>query len=404
MRILHLIDPAAPGGGPCTLKLVAETLTRVGGRHDVLIAGTTDHIALARRCGLAPLGRIRAPLNRPTLARAAISRVVRHRERCGGRYDLIHAWTLSAAASAVRVAAGRPVLASAAAGSRIRGRDLGLIARRGVPVLAATTDTREGLLAAAYPPHLVTVMPPAVDPASIAMEQRRVIRESWGADETTFVVAHLGEPGPTADGAHALLAAARAALTGKDFRIVIQHRAAAPSKHVMLLRAGLTDLIIVDDRVAEPWRVVAGLDAACTLHRPPRRDESLSPQLPGPLLWAMAAGVPVIAEQRYAGDWLVEGSTGLVTDTGDSNRTAARILDLFDDAACARRVGAGGKVLVTQRFAPETFADRIAAAWEAVAVAGAACPPLQSFIDSQSSGADKLPLPRSARMTSSTGC
>ena len=89
---------------------------------------------------------------------------------------------------------------------------------------------------------------------------------------------------------------------------------------------------------------------------------------------------------------------------GISTVTAARILDLFDDAACARRVGAGGKVLVTQRFAPDTFAGRIAAAWEAVAVAGAACPPLQSFIDSQSSGADKLPLPRSARMTSSTGC
>ncbi len=371
MRILHLIDPAAPGGGPCTLKLLAETLTRVGGRHDVLIAGTTDHLALARRCGLTPLGRIRAPLNRPTLARSAIRRVLRHRERRGGRYDLIHAWTTSAAASVVRVTPRRPVLASAVAGSRTVGSDLRVIARRGVPLLATTTATCDRLLGAAYPPDLVTVLPPAVDPASIAMEHRRLVRDSWGVDETTFVVAHLGEPGPTADGDHALLAAARAALTGKDFRIVIQHRAAAPSKHVMLLRAGLTDLIVVDDRVSEPWRVVAGLDAAFTLHRPPRRDERRSPELPGPLLWAMAAGVPVIAEQRYAGDWLVEGSTGLVTDTGDSNRTAARILDLFDDAALARRVGAAGKVLVTQRFAPHMFAGRIAAAWEAVVGEGA---------------------------------
>ena len=404
MRILHLIDPAAPGGGPCTLKLLAETLTRVAGRHDVLIVGTTDHIALARRCGLAPLGRIRAPLNRPTLARAAIARVLRHREDRGGQYDLIHAWTTSAAAAAVRVTPRRPVLASAAAGSRIMGRDLRLIARRGVPVLAATTDTRDGLLEAGYRPDLVTVVPPAVDPASVAMEQRRLVRASWGAGETTFVVAHLGEPGPTADGEHTLLAAARAALTGKDFRIVIQHRAAAPSKHVMLLRAGLADLIVVDERVWEPWRVVAGLDAACTLHRPPRRDDGRSPELPGPLLWAMAAGVPVIAEQRDAGDWLVEGSTGLVTDTGDSNRTAARLLDLFDDAAFARRVGAAGKALVAQRFAPDAFARRIAAAWEAAAVAEAARPPLQSCIDSQSSGAVKLPLPRSDRTTSSTGC
>ncbi len=367
MRILHLIDPAAPGGGPCTLKLLAETLTRVGGRHDVLIVGTTDHLALARRCGLKPLGRIRAALNRPGLARAAIRRVLLHRERHGGRYDLIHGWTLSAAASVVRMKPKHPVLASAAAGSRTSGRDLRLIAGRGVPVLAATTATRDRLLGSAYPRDLVTVLPPAVDPASVAMEQRRLLRESWGADETTFVVAYFGEPGPTADGAHALLAAARAALTGKDFRIVIEHRAAAPSKHVMLLRAGLADLIVVDDRVAEPWRVAAGLDAACTLHRAPRRDDNRSPELPGPLLWAMAAGVPVIAEHRYAGDWLEEGSTGLVTDTGDSNRTAARLLDLFDDAARARRIGAAGKVLVTQRFAPERFADRIAAAWEGIA-------------------------------------
>ncbi len=404
MRILHLIDPAAPGGGPCTLKLLAETLTRVGGRHDVLIVGTTDHVALARRCGLKPLGRIRAPLNRPALARSAIRRVLLHRERHGGRYDLIHAWTLSAAVSVARMMLKRPVLASAAAGSRIVGRDVRVLARRGVPVLAATTATRDRLLGAGYPPDLVAVVPPAVDPASIAMEQRRLIRESWGADETTFVVAHLGEPGPTTDGEHALLAAARAALTGKDFRIIIQHRAATPAKHVMLLRAGLSDLIVVDERVAEPWRVAAGFDAACTLYRPPRRDRSRSPQLPGPLLWAMAAGVPVIAEQRDAGDWLVEGSTGLVTDTGDSNRTAARLLDLFDDAAFARRVGAAGKALVAQRFAPDAFARRIAAAWEAAAVAEAARPPLQSCIDSQSSGADKLPLPRSDRTTSTTGC
>ncbi len=203
MRILHLIDPAAPGGGPCTLKLLAETLSRVGGRHDVLIAGTSEHLALARRCGLTPLGRIRTPLNRPTLARSAIGRVLRHRERFGGRYDLIHAWTTSAGASAVLVTRRHPVLATAAAGSRTAGGDLGMIARRGVPVLTATAATAARLLAGGYPPQLVTVLPPSVDPGSIAMEQRRLLRESWGADETTFVVGHLGEHGPTTDGVHA---------------------------------------------------------------------------------------------------------------------------------------------------------------------------------------------------------
>ncbi len=365
MRILHLVDPAAPGGGPCTLKLVAETLARVGGRHDVLIAGTSEHVALARRCGLTPLGRIRAPLNRPTLARSAIGRVLRHRERWGGRFDVIHGWTPSAAAAAVLATRRHPILATAAAGCRTAGVDLGMIARRGVPVLAATPATAARLLAGGYPPQLVTVLRPAVDPASVSMEHRRLLRESWGADETTFVIAHFGEPGPATDGVHAMLAAGRAALTGKDVRIVIDHRVAPASDRMTLLRAGLTDLVVIDDRVSEPWRVVAGLDAACTLQRR-RRRELWSPELPGPLLWAMAAGVPVIAETRHAGDWLEDGSTGLVTANGDSNRTAARILDLSDDPARARRIGAGGRVLVARQFASDAFARRLVAAWEAV--------------------------------------
>lgn len=366
MRILHLIDPAGPGGGACTLRLLAETLSRVDGRHDVLIVGTAGHLDLARRCGLTPLGRVGAALNRPAFARSAIRRVIRHRERTGGRYCLIHAWTTRSGAAATLVTRRHPILVTADAGSLTTGGELRMLARRGVPVLAATPATRTLMLASGYPSDMVTMLPPAVDPASIVMEARRLLRQSWGADETTFVVAHLGDPVPAADGSHAMFAVGRAALTGRDVRIIIHPGAAPVTKRMMILRAGLTDMIVLDDRVAEPWRIVAGLDAACTLHRPRRDEERRSPQLPGPLLWAMAAGVPVIAEEPHAGDWLEEGSTGLVTRTAESNRTAARILDLFDDPAGARRIGAAGRARVARDFAPDAFAQGITATWNAV--------------------------------------
>ena len=150
--------------------------------------------------------------------------------------------------------------------------------------------------------------------------------------------------------------------------------------------AGFRDLIIVDDRVAEPWRIVAGLDLALAIHRSPRcvaprswglrlpRAVPVLHMLPGsapglrpwtaPLIWAMAAGVPVIAEEQYAGDWIEEGETGLLTSMADYNRTASRILDLYDNPALARSIAAAARAQVETRFSPVLFVRRLAVAWD----------------------------------------
>ena len=386
MRILHLIDPAGPGGGPCTLKLLAETISRADGDHDVVVIGTGEHLDLARRCGIAPRGRIGAALNRPVLARAALATLLTAGQRSGRRYDLIHAWTLGSAVAAVLVAQRHPVLATAAAGAVRWRADIGLLARHRVPVLAATPHVQTGLVAAGYSRDLVSVLTPAADPGSIALEERRLLRASWDADETTYVVALLTEPVEIADSVHAINAAARAVLTGKDIRIVVHDRAAPMSLRLGMAAAGLPDLIIVDDRVAEPWRVVAGLDLAVAIHRAPRDVARRSWRLPlrravlalhmlpgpgaephprmAPLIWAMAAGVPVIAEDRYAGDWIDDGTTGLLTSTVDYNRTASRILDLYDNPALARSIAAAARAQVETRFSPVLFVRRLAVAWD----------------------------------------
>jgi glycosyltransferase involved in cell wall biosynthesis len=364
-------------------------MSRAAGRrdeiHDVVIIGNSGHLALARRCGVRTSLRIGATLNRPVLGRRALGAMLEARAHSGAGYDLLHAWTLNSAVAAALVAEGRPVLGMAPIGYTGRLADLNLLGRHRVPILAATATVESELISAGYQRDLVTVLEPTVDPGAIDTEARGPLRESWDADETTFVVALLSELYDDSDGVHAMHAAARIGLTGKDIRIVLHHRPARWSLRWQLPKVGLPGLIVVDDRVIEPWRVVAGLDAAFSLHHPrdrvTRRPWGLPMSwaapamhiLPGrrgpararltPLLWAMAAGVPAIAEADRAGDWIEDGDTGLLTTMGDHNRTAARLLDLHDNPAMARRVGTAGRKLIEARFNGETFISRLALAW-----------------------------------------
>lgn len=360
MRILHLIDPAHPGAGPCTLKAAAEAVSRTPTfDHDVLVIGNAGHLAMARRCGLNPRGRIGAPLNHPVLARDALRSFLQSYERARGRYDLVHAWTPVAAAA---VPAGRRVLvASIGAGWR----------------LWSAARARQ-----------VAEIPAGVDGAAVDTEQRALLREQWGADETCFVVGVLGEPAGAVGGEVVLNAAGRAALTGRDVRVVLHHEATVlGGLRRWMPRMGLGRLVVVDDRVIEPWRIAAGFDAAVLAHGPRaaprsrRRWHRLVPPVlqavttgdrPGPPgslpgLWAMAAGVPVIVERSHPVGGLIEDSnSGLLVAPGSFNNIAARIVDLFDDPHKAGSIGAAGRALVETRHRADVFAKRLATVWEQI--------------------------------------
>ncbi|MCZ6735186.1 MAG: hypothetical protein O7C65_05290 [Planctomycetota bacterium] len=355
MRILHLIDPAAAGGGPCTLGLVAAALSHSPQHcHDVLIIGTSAHLALAGRCGLVPLGRIGTPLNRPSLARNAIRKFLRAYESASNRYDLLHAWTPGCGALAASVAGDRRVLTGpviAPSGGRAAPLEIRRLHRRRVQMLCASPAVRGVYEAAGLDSSRLAVLAPAVDRSVIAFADRLRLRARWAAQEKTFVVGLLGEPAHWVDARAAVNAVSRIALGPKEVTVVLHPDSAGrPIAQQWLASLAMPDRLVVDEKIAEPWRIVPGLDAALFMstamntsppafnsrrRKPPGLLRALlSPsagpsRLPSilPVLWAMAAGVPVIAETCEAlYDIIVYGLSCLLFEPRDPNGDAHRIL------------------------------------------------------------------------------
>ncbi len=392
MRILHLIDPAVAGGGPCTLGLVATALSRSPQhRHDVLIIGTSAHLALAGRCGLEPLGRIGTPLNRPSLARNAMRKFLRAYESTSNTYDLLHAWTPGCGALAASVAGDRRVLTGpviAHTGGRAGPLEIRRLQRRRVRMLCASPAVRGIFEAAGIDSSRLVVLAPAVDRNVIAFSDRLRLRARWGAHEKTFVVGLLGEPARWVDARAAVNAVSRIALGTKEVTVVLHPDSDGRSiAQQWLASLDMPDRLVVDEKIAEPWRIVPGLDAALFMNtamnalppafhsrgrKPPGLFRALlSPsagpsRLPNilPVLWAMAAGVPVIAELCEAlHDIIDDGRTGLLFEPGDPNGAAQRILQLRDDTLAREAISTAAAARIDRSYNPDLFAARLGAAY-----------------------------------------
>ena len=392
-NILHIVDPGTPGGGGCTLRLVADLAGRMTGvRHEVVVLGTHAHGRLARRCGLRPVAVIAPPLGEPALARGLLARAVRRSEAAGGPCDLVHAWTLRAAAAVARGLPRRRLVTTLTAGpvSAGCGRRLGRVLGRAgdgspAPVLVTSTAVRAEWEAIGVDPAALSVFHPAVGVDLVNQADRAALRERWGAGDGTFVVGLLAEPLGLADATTAVTIISRVATTGRDVRVVLHPKARRrPGAEEWTGRLGYRGHIIVDDAIAEPWRIACGLDAALVLGGP-RSGSGVSgagwpwalltgdgrrlPPRAGilPALWMMAAGVPVVAEASGAlPEVLEDGRTALLFPSGDAHAACARIMRIHDDADLARRLGGAGLAEVRSRYDSGPGAERLARVYDAV--------------------------------------
>ncbi len=222
------------------------------------------------------------------------------------------------------------------------------------------------------PKNRLTLLPPAVDPASRSMIDRAAVRQRWASileqpiDEKTFVIGLLGEPVNWTNVRAAALVACRVALSGRSVKVVVAPDSGSPRARLEAMgdaaRLTVENVIVVDEKLVEPWQVVNGLDAALMLGSGTRERPASSVL---PLLWAYAAGVPVVAESSDAWcDMIEDGVSGWLVNPGDTNAAAERITRLIDDRSLAARIGENGKQLAGDTFNIDAYCVRIQHAYD----------------------------------------
>jgi len=219
-------------------------------------------------------------------------------------------------------------------------------------VFAASSAVAGGYAARGLGRFEMNVLRVAADGARRAAPSRASWRERWGLDDEVFLVAMVAEPSSAVDALVAARTATRLAAVGRRARVLVHHGAASRVAAARWLRATGYDALLFDDAVAEPWRLWSAVDAAIVVTGRDPRD--LRRPEPGvlPLLGAMGAGVPVVAEETdTVRDVIGAGETALLAPPRDVNGLAAAVTRLCDDRAAARAMGARGAARVREAFA-----------------------------------------------------
>ncbi len=335
----------------CTFHVIESDL----GRHDPAAAALVDD-TIARRRGSRPTLHRLPGARHPLLARWELQR----RLRRTGPVDRIHAWSPLAALAAGGTDAPMTVTITnrQATGPTVR-RLARLVRRGGVAVEVVNPVIADALIEAGVDARRIDVVEPILDPSRLERSNRPALRGRWGAGDRTMVVAVVGDPWTSVDAMWGTWIVGLVATTGRDVRIVASSRMRGVGRARRLVDAmDRPHQLLVDDRADSPWAVLPGCDAALVLEYASnhggcdvRLDTVQGPGRAGGLStrWAMAAGLPIVAEQTPAmNGLLVDGQAALVFPAGsacDAGRALARV---YDDPALRRALGERAKAAMGQ--------------------------------------------------------
>ncbi len=329
MDVWHLLDDAGGDGVAVTLEMLAQSHGRLSGiRQRIILLGSTGLRQAAQRAGLACDVHLGVPLRRPVLGYAAL----RRRVRAMTRPDLIHCWSPgSAMLAAMLPASGGRILTLNQWPTPAALRWCRAVVRSGTPswtVLTISATLRHGLACRGIDIGRLHVLRPGIDLGRVDRAQRQTLRAGWDVDDDTTVLALIADPPAAGDALQAAMVASLTDFARSDrttrIQVLVHPRAHLRRRAVLHMRAVEHDRrIICDPRLAAPWEVLPGCDAVLATG-----DGAGGPGL----LWAMAAGVPIVADaSSVVGELLEDRHSALLAPPGDAKRLAHRLLQLLED-------------------------------------------------------------------------
>lgn len=369
-RILHLVDPAAPGSGPCMVRLLAVTMNGLPDHeHHLLMMGTRADVGILRRCGVSPVGRISVPGPWLGASRRALWRSMRAQEEQVGRYHVVHAWSERAgllAASAAR--RGSTLVTTAVAPV---GRWQSHLVNRAVRTGRMDVSVIGPAQARAWS-NVIDAMGPgdSVRPGvrTTAPEARG---DRFGRDisDAPLVIALISDPPRLADARRAAAVLTRLAVTGRRAVLLVHPQAARLADARRWMRhigdAARMAQMITDAEVGDPGHVTRAVDVA--LHLPVQHLAPSGTSLL-PVLEAMAAGIPVVTA---ADDNLADLPTGeglqRLKGPNDVDAAASLLMRLYDDSHRLQQCGAAARASVAESCSPSEWCHRLAARYERIA-------------------------------------
>lgn len=389
LNVLHLIDPGLPGGGSCTLKLLADTVSRLSDvRHDLIIIGNAGHVEMARSMGLRSIVLLPPPPKIARLRSRTFRSVIGELERRCGRFDLIHSWTQRSAVMCGKTLPRRKRLTTLAIGPDPAWDVKHLLPAEKhstVSLHAFNSGIRDDLAAQGAPPESVRVTAPGIEAGGNDDHAKRAVwRERWKVDDRAFVIGVLSQPLEWADARTAMSILIRLTSTNRKMHLVLHHasdyRVEAESR---AREQGIDHLLIWEDSLARPWEVAPGLDIALAYSgvfnvsgpRPvaPRGGrlfggDGLLPA-PGmlPSLYVMGAGIPVVAQDIGAAREVhVDELQSLLVGSDEVLRMCDPIVRLMDDRNYYKSMRARSREVIEERFSLDSFVARLHTAYDAL--------------------------------------
>jgi glycosyltransferase involved in cell wall biosynthesis len=208
------------------------------------------------------------------------------------------------------------------------------------------------------PPERVRTIPNGVDlPPGSATTEANGMRKRLGLPETRPLVVSVGHIRPVKGFDVLLQTAAR--VPEATFAIAGDTHDEAHARDLAqrASAAGLAGRFVFLGPVENVPALLYSADVFCLLSR----SEGMS----NAVLEAMACGLPCVAT-RVGGnpEVIQEGRTGFLVDDGDSEGAAARILELLEDRARARAMGAEGRRAVEENFTTEVMIKNVVDSYE----------------------------------------